>query len=218
MGEWESRWREGRIGFHKTEVQPMLVRHAEVLLAGNPQRVFVPLCGKSVDLPWLAERVPEVVGNELIPEAVAAFFEEQGLEPTSEPAGALTRRQSGRITLFEGDCFDLTPELAGTFPAIYDRAALIALPPEGRPRYASRLLSLLAPGGVILLITLHGPQPPEQGPPYCVAPEEVTALFGNATTLERLETISHTPSSDGLMTRRGLAWLEEHVFCLQKLG
>ena len=54
MGEWESRWREGRIGFHKTEVQPMLVRHAEVLLTGNPQRVFVPLCGKSVDLPWLA--------------------------------------------------------------------------------------------------------------------------------------------------------------------
>lgn len=218
MGEWESRWRERRIGFHKTEVQPILVRHAEVLLAENPNRVFVPLCGKSVDLPWLAERVPEVVGNELIPEAVAAFFEEQGLEPSSQVVGALKRHQSGRITVFEGDFFDFTLEQSGTFPSIYDRAALIALPPQERPRYAARLLSLLAPGGVMLLITLHGPQPPEQGPPYCVAPEEVAVLFGGETTVERLETISHTPSTEGLMARRGLAWLEEHVFCLRKPG
>jgi len=216
MGEWESRWREGRIGFHKTEVQPILMQHAEVLLGANPNRVFVPLCGKSVDLPWLAERVPEVVGNELIPEAVAAFFEEQGLKPNTATAGGLTRHQSGNLTLFEGDFFNLTPELAGTFPAVYDRAALIALPPEMRPAYAERLLSLLAPGGVVLLITLHAPMPPEQGPPYSVAPEEIAERFGKETAIERLETIAHTPSTDGLMARRGLPWLEEHVFALRK--
>ena len=71
--------------------------------------------------------------------------------------GPLKRYQSGGITVIEGDFFELTPELAGTFPAIYDRAALIALPPQERPDYATRLLSLLEPEGVILLITLHGP-------------------------------------------------------------
>tara|TARA_B100001013_G_scaffold314663_1_gene221275 strand:+ start:558 stop:1214 length:657 start_codon:yes stop_codon:yes gene_type:complete len=218
MGEWDLRWREGRIGFHKTEVQPILVQHTKVLLAKNPNRVFVPLCGKSVDLPWLAERVPEVVGNELVPAAVTAFFAEQKLDSNSETMGPLKRYQSGGITVIEGDFFELTPELAGTFPAIYDRAALIALPPQERPDYATRLLSLLEPEGVILLITLHGPQALEQGPPYCVSPKEIAELFGGETNVQRLGRVFHTAETEPLMVRRGLAWLEEHVFCIQKPG
>jgi len=178
---WQARWREGRIGFHEGRPNDLLVAHAQVL--GPPGRVLVPLCGKSEDLAFLASLGHEVVGVELAGEAVEAFFEEHGLAPSRAPRGALEAWTAGGVTILLGDFFDVRREDVGAITAFYDRAAIVALPPEMRPRYAAHLLHLAgnAPG---LLIAFEYPQERMEGPPFSVEEAELRRLFPAISCLE----------------------------------
>jgi thiopurine S-methyltransferase len=181
---WLARWREGRIAFHEGRPNELLEPHVE-RLAGC-RRVLVPLCGKAVDLAFLAARGHEVIGIELAEQAVRTFFDEQGLVPTIAPRGpfaAWTARLTGAggtLTLLVGDFFAATPELLGPIDAIYDRAALIALPPDLRPRYAATLRGLLPAGGPAIAITLEYDQSAMAGPPFAVLEAELRALYAGA--------------------------------------
>jgi thiopurine S-methyltransferase len=176
---WEERWREGRIGFHEGAPNKYLSRHAP-RLAG---RVLVPLCGKAKDLAFLASRGHDVVGIELVEDAVRAFFTEHGVTPVITPRDELVEYRAGSITIFAGDVFATTRELVGEIDAVYDRAALIALPAELRPRYVDHLRALVAPGTPGLLITLEYEQAQMTGPPFSVVDAEVRAHFGDAVVL-----------------------------------
>lgn len=187
---WEDRWSRGQIGFHQAEPTAALVRHAERL--GPPGKVLVPLAGKSLDLVWLAGRGHEVHGVELVEQAVRDFWAERGVEPTRRAEGALERHEGalpeveGRVVLFRGDIFHTTREHLGEVDAVFDRAALVALPDEVRRRYAAHVLSLVREGGVLLLVTFElEPAPP--GPPFAVLEDEVRALFDAAAELTLLE-------------------------------
>jgi thiopurine S-methyltransferase len=208
---WHDRWAEGRIGFHRDAPNRLLEAHSQRLLEGA-QRVLVPLCGKSVDMPWLASKGVEVVGVELVPAAIEAFWEDQGLTPEVDHFHGFTRTSSGRMTLLQGDIFHLMLAHTGTVDAIYDRAALIAIPPARQPEYAHHMLSLLKPGGSMLLLTYDMPVPPEKGPPFSVHPDRVPALFGDAAQVELLETIMHTPETEPKLLQRGVDWARESVF------
>src|SRR3546814_8142059 len=81
---WQQRWRDNRIGFHRDGVLPLLEKHWPSLGLATGSRVFVPLCGKSLDMAWLAARGHRVLGVELSPLAVGQFFDENGLAPRSE--------------------------------------------------------------------------------------------------------------------------------------
>ena len=177
---WLARWRKGEIGFHQSAVEPALVRELSGLA---PTRVFVPLCGKSLDLAWLAEQGHEVVGVELSAEACEAFFAEQKLEASKTAMGPFTVYRAGRITIFNGDLFALEPEQLGSIGAVYDRAALIALPPELRPRYAAHLGELI--GGAahredfrFVLVVLERTPTDDSGPPFSVSAAEIESLYG----------------------------------------
>src|SRR4051812_45851877 len=145
---WRTAWREGRTGFHLGSVNPHLLAHQQVL---RGTRVFVPMCGKSHDLAFLAQRGRQVVGVELSELAVTQFFEEQQLTPSVHSEGELTRYEAGAITIFCGDLFALTAEQLGHVEAFYDRAALVALPAELRRRYVAHLSTLL-PAPVVGLL------------------------------------------------------------------
>lgn len=179
---WHSRWSEGRIGFHEGVPNEHLVRHLG-RLAGKP-RVFVPLCGKAEDLAFLASPeggAHEVVGVELVEQAVKDFFAEHGQEPEVTAAGPLRRYQAGAVTVFAGDFFALTKELLGEVDALYDRAALIALPTPLRQRYVAHLRALLPTHAEGLIITVEYPQDRMGGPPFSVTEAEVRALWAGAT-------------------------------------
>lgn len=182
-GYWEARWREGRIGFHEGKVNAALQRAWPGLRLPAGSAVFVPLCGKAHDLAWLAERGHRVVGAELSAIAVADFFREQGLEPVRRRIGAIECWSDQRLALLCGDFFALDAELlagaagGGACAGWWDRAALIALPPERRPAYVAHLAALLPAGARGLLLTYELPQPPESGPPYTVTEAEVRRLF-----------------------------------------
>ena len=150
---WLIRWREGRIQFHVDTVNPILDRYVDRLLPEGFGRVFVPLCGKSVDLGWLDEQGHEVVGVELAEKAVEALFKELGRNPTITTQGAFQSCRSDGLEVLVGDLFELDAEVTGKFDAIWDRAALVALRPSDRDRYAPHLREFLRPNG--LHLTLH---------------------------------------------------------------
>ncbi len=184
---WASRWREGRIGFHEGRPNALLEKHLSRLGAGR--RVLVPLCGKAEDLAFLASRGHRVVGVELVEDAVRAFFAERGLTPTVTPRGPFVEYAVGDVALFAGDFFAATPELLGPLDALYDRAALIALPPAMRGPYVAHLLSLLPAGTPGLVITLEYPQEKMQGPPFSVPEAELLAHYAGRA-VEHLEDVA----------------------------
>lgn len=184
---WLGRWTRGETGWHQDEVESSLITHFSGLL---PTRVFVPLCGKSLDLKWLASKGHEVIGVELSEKGCRAFFEENQLEYKESRGGGFLVFVAGAITIYCGDFFDLSPSHLGKIGAIYDRAALIALPPELRPRYARHLVELVRetalPGLRFLQVVLRRTPHDEKGPPFSILDTEIRQLYGHAFKIEQL--------------------------------
>jgi len=175
---WREKWAANQIGFHEEIFHELMCEHWVPLVVDCAARVFVPLCGKSRDMLWLRERGHEVVGVEVSDIAVAAFLEENGLIAQRDEFGRFSRYRGEGYTLLCGDIFDLTPEILGPFAAFYDRAALIALPPETRQAYAAHIQSLCAEKTHGLLITIGYPPDEVSPPPFLVPREEVQTLYG----------------------------------------
>ena len=184
---WQQRWHEGRIGFHQDRVTPLLEQYWDALGVPAGGQVFVPLAGKSLDLAWLAARGHRVLGIELSQLAVEQFFAEHGLAPTLRKSRYGTHYAAGGIELVHGDVFDLDADALAGCAGVFDRAALIALPPDLRRRYASGPYAALPTGCRGLLVTLEYPQQEKAGPPFSVGEDEVRASFGRRWTVDLLE-------------------------------
>lgn len=203
---WRARWQEGRIGFHLPQPHPALTHYWPSLVVPGHAKVLVPLCGKTLDMRWLAEARHPVLGVELAPEAIEQFLA-QSSAPVSryQQAGFNISRQ-GNIELWCGDFFHLHIQQASEIGAFYDRAALIALPEATRQRYAFHLAQLTPPGAKGLLVSVSH-QGEGGGPPYSVPPQEVEALFMPNFRVSRLEEVE--PDERGLsetvwhLVRRG---------------
>ena len=183
---WQSRWEANQIGFHEAQVHPMLLAHGARLGAGG--RVFVPLCGKSKDMRWLRAQGHAVLGIELADIAVRAFFAEHGMPPAHTKVAPFEHFSADGYDLLCGDYFALTRETAGPFTAIYDRAALIALPLEMRRAYAAHMTALAETDTCMLLITVEYDTSVILPPPFALSAQEVAALYGDAWTIEECST------------------------------
>jgi thiopurine S-methyltransferase len=203
---WINRWDRNQTGFHLHGVNPLLMQYWPWIRG----RVLVPLCGKTEDLCWLAERRHEVVGVEVSLTAAKAFAEEQGIVFTETHEPPFTVLRGNWITYYVGDFFDFTPDITGLFDAFYDRAALIALPPEMRPAYVHQLTSLMAEGAQGLLIGLEYDPSQMHGPPFSVPEAEVRSLFASLRCEKLLEydCLEQEPK----FKERGLTWLKETVY------
>ena len=210
---WLKRWNENQIGFHLKGVNPLLTEFWPRVAGNSSGKTLVPLCGKSEDLRWLAERGHGVVGVDLSLIAARAFALEQGivLIETHEPPFTVFRGKN--LTFYVGDFFDVTAKM-GRFDLLYDRAALIALPPEIRPRYVQHLESLLSEGAQGLLIDLEYDPSQMDGPPYTVSEAEVRRLFSafHCEKLIDMDCLEQEPR----FKARGLTWMKEAVYRLQR--
>ena len=184
---WHRRWRDNEIGFHQGQPAPLLQKHWPAIAAPAGCRVFVPLAGKSVDMLWLASQGHRVLGVELSPIAVERFFAEHALEPDIVESRYGTHYRAGDIELICGDVFALDAAALAGCTAVYDRAALIALPPDLRQRYVDELYARLPPGCRGLLVTLEYPMHEKQGPPFTVTETEVHERFAPAWDIDLLE-------------------------------
>jgi thiopurine S-methyltransferase len=201
--DWIARWRDGRTGFHEGQPNALLERHISQL--EGSRRVLVPLCGKAEDLAFLATRGHDVVGIELAEQAVREFFDAHGLVPSVVQRGALIELRADAIAVLVGDVFAATPALVGPIDALYDRAALVALPPDLRPRYAAHLRTLLPNDAPGLVITFEYDQQRMAGPPFAVLEPELRSLFAGRT----LELLEERPApSAGKLAQSGVQALE----------
>lgn len=212
---WLQRWQEGQIGFHQDRINGYLTRHFGRTGAQTGGTVLVTLCGKSLDMLWLRDQGFCVVGVEFSPLAVEAFFSENNLQPAISSSGKFQRYHADDITLLCGDFFDLTAEDIGDISAVYDRASLIALPPEMRPSYADHLTGLLPRGTKVLLVTMEYPQDQMQGPPFSVHESEVHDLYDNSFEVERLESVD-VLADNQRFKERGLTEMIERTFLLTR--
>jgi thiopurine S-methyltransferase len=188
--DWLSRWNEDRIGWHEPDGNVALKAHWPDLTPGNT--VLVPLCGKTVDLLWLAERGFRVSGVELSRKAIEAFFAEHGLtyRRVQSKRFETYRSDAMPITLYCGDFFHFR---AGLFDALYDRGALVALPGEVRPQYVRHLKELLKPDAYRLIITLEYEQARAAGPPFSVLPEEMRRYWSDVERISAVNEIDNGP-------------------------
>lgn len=192
----------------------MLERHVGRFRAGA--RILAPLSGKSLDLGFLEERGHPVIGVELVEEAVAAFFTEAGRCPEIDRSGRHPVYREGRMELVVADFFQTTPRQLGRIDAVYDRAALIALPADRRARYAAHLASLLPHDTGILMVTVDYDPKEISGPPFSVPPSEIEAIFGGPFEIFPLETVAVEPPPN--LAARGLTRLREHALWLRRRG
>jgi thiopurine S-methyltransferase len=210
---WHDRWQDNRIAFHKDRTNHYLEQYFHRLNLGAGDHVLVPLCGKSVDMIWLRDRGCTVSGVELSDIAVRDFFNEQGITAHRREDGAFQILEGGGIELLAGDFFALEARHVKKVSAVYDRAALVALPADMRRRYVDHLLSLLAPEIPILLLTFEYPPAQIDGPPFSVDEAQVRALFAGRREITRLESLDRL-ADEAALAERGLTELVEHAFVL----
>ena len=181
---WQQSWRDHNTDFHQSTVNAHLTRFWPCLGLLPSDRIFVPLCGKSLDLLWLAEQGHAVIGVELSPLAAQAFFSENGLAASRRKIGEFTLWESGRIAILCGDFFALRAADLGDIAAVFDRASLTALPDEIRGAYLAHLRKIVPPACKVLLLTTEEPDEGEtDGQPFAVA-EEIASLYTLAFDIE----------------------------------
>ncbi len=146
---WHERWEKDEIGFHQVTVNEELKRFLGRLELAAGTHVMVPFCGKTMDMWWLQERGFRVTGVELSPVAVRDFFDDAGLTPSVRRQDGFEVYSAAGVELICGDFFKLEPRAFTEMDAVYDRAALVALPPAMRPVYVGQMTRLTRPGGVI---------------------------------------------------------------------
>ena len=212
---WHARWEANEIGFHQDEINAHLQRYWRQFGLSPGGTVFVPLCGKTRDMLWLASQGLRVVGVEISPIATAAFFDENGLTAEVAREGRFLRHTAAEIRLLQGDYFDLTPADIGPIDAVYDRASLIALPPDLRRRYVEQMARLTAPGVPLLLITLEYPQREMSGPPFAVTPNEIDELWARDFHIECLDSFDILDENPRFRAR-GLTRLQEQLYRLTR--
>lgn len=172
---WHQRWQNNELGFQLEQAHPLLCQLLPKFLKQHT-KVFVPLCGKSPDISYLA-RYLSVVGAELSTIACQDFFNEQQLNVTCSAYGSFNRYHAANIEIWQGDYFQLHPEHVEGCRFVYDRAAIIALPPEMRQRYVAKLRQLLPAKTELLLISVEYPEHEKAGPPFNLDYAQINRLF-----------------------------------------
>ena len=212
---WLERWYDQKIGFHQSEYNSRLVQHWDSSGTGR-QNICVPLCGKSLDLRFLAQ-FGSVTGVELAEIAIRDFFQEWSCAAERSEVCGLPAMHGNGVTLLEADIFHLPSELHGSFSHVYDRAAMIALPPSMRARYVKVLHDLLKPGGQILLVTIEYPEGELPGPPFSVGLNWLSQHAADYFSIELIESID-TWRADSRLAEEGLSAVNTNVFRFKKLG
>ncbi|XP_070556929.1 probable thiopurine S-methyltransferase isoform X2 [Ptychodera flava] len=216
--QWDQSWAAGRTGFHKSEVHGTLLKHFSKLVDGRSDlNVFLPLCGKTLDLKWIADQGHRAVGVEFSELACRSFFSEQKVEYTSTPMedvpnGMVHTSKDGKIKLFQCDFYLFTEEHAGKYDIIWDRASLVAVNISDRTKYAEKVISLLKPDGAYLLNTFDYNQDAFSGPPHSVPFKIIQSLYEKSCNIELLEDNDVTAG----WKRMGVKYFHEIVSLLKQ--
>jgi len=206
---WHQRWALNEIGFHEPIVNPMLANHLDHLHLSPGDRIFLPLCGKTLDIDWLLAQGMKVVGVELSEIAIKALFDHLQLTPVIVNLGVVQHYSAPNLDIFVGDIFAVSAAMLGPVHAVYDRAALVALPTPLRDQYAAHLPQLSGAVPVLQVIFSYD-QTQMDGPPFSITEAELGRLYGHSYQLSMLETKAVPGGMRGKVPATESAWLLMH--------
>ena len=216
MANWLEFWEKNEINWHSDVVTQELEEYLGLLKLEPGDKVFFPLCGKSLDMTYILNQGFSVIGVELSEIGIKQFFHENGLDFTISSVGEFDLYSAKNIEIYCGDFFSLTSKHLCDVKAVFDRKSLIALDRNLRQKYVKHLNDIISLGVRILLITLHFPQHQMSGPPFSVDKSEVESLFSMAFNYKKLK--SFKDSENGLkLERSGVDYIENAAYCLQKV-
>lgn len=206
---WHQRWEKNEIAFHEGKANPLLVKHFHELALAKRSRIFVPLCGKTLDISWLLSNGYQVAGAELSQLAIEQLFMELGVQPEISTVGGVEQWSANNLDIFVGDIFALSRKMLGPVDAIYDRAALVAFPEEMRNRYAAHLTEITGKAPQ-LLICYEYDQRLMEGPPFSVSNEEVKKHYAVKYGLTLIASTNVPGGLKGKCPAKENVWLLKH--------
>ena len=216
MTDWHSRWEGNKIGWHADQVNQNLIEYFSKLNLVDGDKIFVPLCGKSIDMLYLLQRGLKVVGVEMSEIAAKQFFSDNKLEYSVSKVDDLILYEGDGIQIFCGDFFTLKANHLVGVKAVYDRASLIALDEALRQKYVNHLNDIISKDVRVLLLTLNYPQHQRVDPPFAVSKSEVDSLYGGSFQCQELQNISDI-ENEPMFLLQGVDFVEKAVYCLQKV-
>ena len=193
---WHNRWKNNDTGWHEPAANAALTTNIQHLAHTSGARVFVPMCGKTLDIHWLLENGYNVTGAELNEPAVQELFDELGKTPEVTQHGEHTRYQTPDLTVWVGDILTLSRALLGEVDALYDRGALVALPESMRQQYTPHLIDI-TDAAPQLLVAFHYDQSHMEGPPFSISETELVRDYDTRyqrTELSRRSIEDHFPA------------------------
>lgn len=205
---WHDKWQSNNIGFHLSNPNPLLIKHIHSLNLQPQARIFIPLCGKSLDIHWLLEQGFHVTGIDLSPIAIKELISELKLEFTVSQVGDLTHYHHQNIDLYVGDFFELSLSHISMIDATYDRAALVALPEHMREAYTQHLVQLTQ-NAPQLLISFEYDQDLLAGPPFSVPEQELRKYYASRYEIKQLA--SEYEKLKGKVDAKENVWLLEKI-------
>ncbi len=203
---WHQKWERGEIAFHQSEVNPFLAAHFGQLKLPQGSRFFLPLCGKTRDFAWLLTLGYRVVGAELSELAIKDLFQDLAVVPEISSVGPLAHYRAKHIDIFVGDIFAVSAETLGPVSAVYDRAALVALPVGMRGQYVSHLIAI-TDAAPQLLITYEYDQGLMDGPPFSITEGEVKQHYDDIYQLKVVGSQDVAGGFKGEVAATETAWL-----------
>jgi thiopurine S-methyltransferase len=203
---WHQRWEENNTFWHLSEANPTLAAHFHQLSVAKGGRIFLPLCGKTLDIPWLLSRGYQVAGAELSKIAIEQLFAGLGLKPKISRLGKFDHYSMENLDIYVGDIFDLSQKTLGRVDAIYDRAALVALPSTMRERYTAHLIDVTGKAPQ-LLICWEYDQILMDGPPFSISSDEVKRHYGKRYSITLIESKDVPGGLKGKCAAREDVWL-----------
>ncbi len=211
---WLDKWTENSIGFHQSSYHPLLVKRIDCLeTKGLEKTILVPLCGKTLDMIFLKEKGFKVIGSEFSEVACKDFFVENNIDFQMKTEGDFKVFESKMITLYCGDYFKL--ELTNKASYLYDRAAIVALDPKDRQRYAQKHSDLLVPTAKALVLCFEYDQSKCEGPPFSVEENLVTKYFKNDFDIELIED-SEIEIGNPRMIKAGVSKASQKAYLLNR--
>ncbi|MEO1094309.1 MAG: thiopurine S-methyltransferase [Cyanobacteria bacterium J06638_28] len=203
---WRERWEGNNIAFHKSEANTLLVNHWDKLVIPQGSRVFVPLSGKTRDIAWFLAQGYRVAGAELIELAIEQLFKELGVEPKIARLGNVSLYSAQDIDIWVGNIMHVSSDRLGSVDAIYDRAALVALPEAMRKQYTAHLTAITSQAPQ-LLITFEYDQTLMAGPPFAISAAEVQEHYGDRYEIALVSTIDVAGGLKGKCAAKENVWL-----------
>ncbi len=214
--DWIERWQNNNIGWHNNTTNKHLIKWLPKVQQNNNNTVFVPLCGKSLDMLYLLDNGFKVIAVEFSELAVMSFFKENNIKFNKHIKDNFVVYSGKNITIFVGDYFKLKKDMLKDIDLVYDRASLIALPYDMRVKYVKHLINITPKILTILLLTLNYPQQQLDGPPFAVSFAEISVLFGNNFKYLQLECYDDLVNEPKFLTAE-VDFLEKSSYKLTKI-